>query len=157
MFVCEWNIFHGKLLEQKNLLDNSLKGKIKKKEITRRELVFDGLVFYEWEEDLFGRTSNAVIFSESLLPSHGDSTHEKICEEDLVLYQLESYPIYTKINILPLTYKYLVNVTFYQLISVIYCFSLIFQEIFNKFFRQLFLITSFKILLCYPVLFWLTS
>jgi len=61
------NIYRGKLLEQKNLLDNSLKGKIKKKEITRRELVVDGVVFYEWEEDLLGRTSNAVIFSESLV------------------------------------------------------------------------------------------
>ena len=60
-------IYRGKLLEQKNLLDNSLKGKIKKKEIPKWELVVDGLVFYEWEEDLLGRTSNAVIFSESLL------------------------------------------------------------------------------------------
>ena len=60
------NIYRGKLLEQKNLLDNSLKGKIKKKEIPKWELVVDGLVFYEWEEDLLGRTSNAVIFSESL-------------------------------------------------------------------------------------------
>jgi len=62
-----WDLSVEYQVFQKNLLDNSLKGKIKKKEIPKWELVVDGLVFYEWEEDLFGRTSNAVIFSESLV------------------------------------------------------------------------------------------